>query len=419
MKRNYDYVLIDSRTGLSDVADICTIELPDVLTVCFTLSDQSIEGAANVAQQISGRYRDRNIRVLPVPMRIEDGEKEKLDIGRSLARIRFEGFPAGMTQEAPRLYWASVEVPYKPFYAFEEILATFGDDPGSPASLLSSFERITDSVTDGRGHLAAPDSGGSPAAVQGDLCPAAAVRPDPGVPELRPRGPDVGRLDRGRADPGRVPGGAAQHHGQRRPGQPRPAGRARAPECPAGHRRAFVGLHAFPRGPGRSGKPCRPRTRPERTGSSYRSGSATSASANRSPTIRSFDLARTGRRPGHREAALGPRPARPALRRRSRHGRAAALPRAGPADLERGRPERRLHRAGRHPGTDPGQAGRRRHDRGGRPGPVRAGRGGQDPAGPGVRAPVHGRLRPGLVGPLGAIRRDQRRPWPSWRERWA
>ena len=54
MKRNYDYVLIDSRTGLSDVADICTIQLPDVLVVCFTLSDQSIEGAANVARQISG-----------------------------------------------------------------------------------------------------------------------------------------------------------------------------------------------------------------------------------------------------------------------------------------------------------------------------------------------------------------------------
>ena len=49
MKQNYDYVLIDSRTGLSDVADICTIELPDVLTICFTLSDQSIEGAASVA----------------------------------------------------------------------------------------------------------------------------------------------------------------------------------------------------------------------------------------------------------------------------------------------------------------------------------------------------------------------------------
>ena len=150
MKEKYDYVLIDSRTGLSDVADICTIELPDVLTICFTLSDQSIEGAANVARQISGRYRDRNIRVLPVPMRIEDGEKEKLDVGRALARMKFEGFPAGMTPEDSALYWASVEVPYKPFYAFEETLATFGDDPGSPASLLAAFERITDSITAGQ-----------------------------------------------------------------------------------------------------------------------------------------------------------------------------------------------------------------------------------------------------------------------------
>jgi hypothetical protein len=150
MKDKYDYVLIDSRTGLSDVADICTIELPDVLAVCFTLSDQSIEGAASVARQISSRYRERNIRVLPVPMRIEDGEKEKLDVGRALARMRFEGFPEGMTQERSAQHWASVEVPYKPFYAFEETLATFGDDPGSPTSLLASFERIADAVTDGR-----------------------------------------------------------------------------------------------------------------------------------------------------------------------------------------------------------------------------------------------------------------------------
>jgi CO dehydrogenase nickel-insertion accessory protein CooC1 len=149
MKQNYDYVLIDSRTGLSDVADICTIELPDVLTVCFTLSDQSIEGAANVAGQISNRYRDRNIKVLPVPMRIEDGEKEKLDIGRSTARRRFEGFPQGLPQAEALAYWTSVEVPYKPFYAFEEVLATFGDEPGSPASLLAAFERITAAVTSG------------------------------------------------------------------------------------------------------------------------------------------------------------------------------------------------------------------------------------------------------------------------------
>jgi TIR domain/Tetratricopeptide repeat/AAA domain len=149
MKKNYDYILIDSRTGLSDVADICTIELPDTLAICFTLNDQSLEGGASVARQINGRYRDRNIRVLPVAMRIENAEKEKLDAGRALARTRFEGFPTGLTKEQNAQYWATVEVPYLPFYAFEETLATFGDQPGTPNSLLAAFERLTDAVTAG------------------------------------------------------------------------------------------------------------------------------------------------------------------------------------------------------------------------------------------------------------------------------
>jgi len=37
-KRNfdvYDYVLIDSRTGVSDTSGICTVHMPDTLVVCF------------------------------------------------------------------------------------------------------------------------------------------------------------------------------------------------------------------------------------------------------------------------------------------------------------------------------------------------------------------------------------------------
>jgi hypothetical protein len=149
MRRNYDYTLIDSRTGLSDIADICTVHLPDVLVDCFTLNDQSINGAANIARSVDQRFQQRNIRILPVPMRIDEAEKEKLDAGRALARACFDHFPRGMDDEAANAYWASVEIPYRPFYAFEELLATFGDSPGSPLSLLASFERLTAMITQG------------------------------------------------------------------------------------------------------------------------------------------------------------------------------------------------------------------------------------------------------------------------------
>ncbi|WP_031480782.1 FxSxx-COOH system tetratricopeptide repeat protein [Streptomyces bicolor] len=148
MRQNYDYVLIDSRTGLSDIADICTAHLPDILVDCFTFSNQSIDGASAVAHDIHERFRSRSIRVLPVPMRIDEGEKEKADAGRSLARARFAGFPAGLTDDELTSYWGSVEVPYRPYYAYEETLATFGDEAGVAGSLLAAFERLTGVLTD-------------------------------------------------------------------------------------------------------------------------------------------------------------------------------------------------------------------------------------------------------------------------------
>ncbi|MFE3933781.1 KGGVGR-motif variant AAA ATPase, partial [Streptomyces goshikiensis] len=149
MKRNYDYVLIDSRTGLSDIADICTVHLPDVLVDCFTLSDQSIDGAAAVARQIDERFGDRGIKIYPVPMRIDEGEKEKADAGRALARIKFDRFPSGLVGDELTSYWGAVEIPYRPYYAYEETLATFGDEAGLTNSLLSAFERLTAVVTEG------------------------------------------------------------------------------------------------------------------------------------------------------------------------------------------------------------------------------------------------------------------------------
>jgi MinD-like ATPase involved in chromosome partitioning or flagellar assembly len=150
MRRHYDYVLIDSRTGLGDIADICTVHLPDVLVDCFALSTQNIEGAAQIAKIIGDQHRRRSIRVLPVPMRVELGEKERADASRAFATRLFSGLPAGMSDAERKAYWAEIAVPYQPFYAFEEMLAVFGDEPGNPASMLSSFERITAHITNGK-----------------------------------------------------------------------------------------------------------------------------------------------------------------------------------------------------------------------------------------------------------------------------
>ena len=150
MKAHYDYTLIDSRTGLSDIADICTVHLPDILVDCFTLNYQSIEGAAAVAKSVDQRYHYRNIRVLPVPMRVDEAEKDKADAGLDLARTKFDPFPKAMSEYDKNDYWASVVIPYKPYYNFEETLAAFGDAPRSPLTLLGAYERLAAAITEGR-----------------------------------------------------------------------------------------------------------------------------------------------------------------------------------------------------------------------------------------------------------------------------
>ncbi|HEX3512665.1 MAG TPA: FxSxx-COOH system tetratricopeptide repeat protein [Trebonia sp.] len=149
MKAQYDYALIDSRTGLSDVADICTAHLPDVFVDCFTLSTQGIEGSAQVAKSIGELHGYRGIRVLPVPMRVDPFEQERVEAGRIFAQRRFENLPSEMTVAQRRAYWTGVEVPYRPYYAYEEMLAVFGDSPGIPGSMLSAYERLTGYITDG------------------------------------------------------------------------------------------------------------------------------------------------------------------------------------------------------------------------------------------------------------------------------
>lgn len=149
MREEYDYVLIDSRTGVSDASGICTVQMPDALVVCFTLNHQSIEGAAAVAASVYEQRRrvEPAVQIFPVTMRVENGEKDKLELRREYARERFKRFPAHVPHEKLDDYWGGVEVIYVPYYAYEEILAPFADKRGQTVSLLASVERLTAYLT--------------------------------------------------------------------------------------------------------------------------------------------------------------------------------------------------------------------------------------------------------------------------------
>lgn len=78
-KANYDYVFIDSRTGLADVAGICTMLLPDQVALCFVLNRQNIDGVSKIAAAIRVAREDQ-IELRAVPMRVsQTGTSEEND----------------------------------------------------------------------------------------------------------------------------------------------------------------------------------------------------------------------------------------------------------------------------------------------------------------------------------------------------
>jgi cellulose biosynthesis protein BcsQ len=149
MRAEYDYVLIDSRTGVSDTAGICTVQMPDDLVVCVRMNSQAIEGAATVASSAAGQRRGSPtpLRIFPVPTRVESVELELHQRAFELAKKKFRDLTPHIQDESA--YWRDVSVPYIPGLAFSEIPAAFAEGHAS-AKLLEPAERLISYLMDGK-----------------------------------------------------------------------------------------------------------------------------------------------------------------------------------------------------------------------------------------------------------------------------
>jgi MinD-like ATPase involved in chromosome partitioning or flagellar assembly len=166
----YKYILIDSRTGLTDISGICTSLMPTLLVVVFTPNRQSLTGLVDLVQR-AAKYRKqssdlRPLVVFPLPSRIEANEpilREQWRFGDPKLDIpgyqpRFESlFRQVYDLDECRLdrYFEEVQIQHIPRYAYgEEIAAlTERDDRFSlTRSYKSLVERLAQRTYPWRGY---------------------------------------------------------------------------------------------------------------------------------------------------------------------------------------------------------------------------------------------------------------------------
>ncbi len=153
--RRYDYVLVDSRTGLTDVGSICTVMMPEKLVLVFAPNEQSINGALEVGRQaVEHRARQRHdlrpLPLFPLLSRVENAEQELQREWTDKAQRRFEDvFREIYDLDACDLsrYFAAIQVPHRSYYAYGERIATEEQKALELNSLAAAFRHVTTALT--------------------------------------------------------------------------------------------------------------------------------------------------------------------------------------------------------------------------------------------------------------------------------
>lgn len=89
----FDYVLIDSRTGYTDVGGICTRQLPDSVVLMFIPTPQNIEGLVSVVNSIRNEkypVRDNAVKLLFCPSNVPDVDDEEEILANLLKKASFD-----------------------------------------------------------------------------------------------------------------------------------------------------------------------------------------------------------------------------------------------------------------------------------------------------------------------------------------
>jgi tetratricopeptide (TPR) repeat protein len=124
----YDLVLVDSRTGVTEMGGICSYQLADQIVMLCAANRQNLRGTENVAidftsERVMARRGDRPINLVVVPARIEQRDPALLEgFLHDFDAVFQRYFPARLQEEG--LGARTLMIPYQPELAFEERVVT-------------------------------------------------------------------------------------------------------------------------------------------------------------------------------------------------------------------------------------------------------------------------------------------------------
>jgi WD40 repeat protein len=157
---HFRYVLIDSRTGETDISGICTRLLPEKLVVVFTPNRQSLLGVLGIIQKSTDYRRrsadERKLMVYPLPSRIELSEDVLRKQWRTDRHFGYQPLFETLFRETYELkrcdlknYFNKVQIRHASSFAYGETIAVSSNEPDDDFSLTNRYTIFTDILANG------------------------------------------------------------------------------------------------------------------------------------------------------------------------------------------------------------------------------------------------------------------------------
>lgn len=149
-KEDYDFILTDCRTGITDIGGISTVQLPDTLAFFFTANHQSLNGAVEVVGRIIKARNDLpydrgGLICIPVVSRF-DGRVE-YELSKYWDRVfesEVESFYSNWIHKnlKPIQMLRFIRIPYVPRWSFGESLPVVEDPRKDAESINYALETL-------------------------------------------------------------------------------------------------------------------------------------------------------------------------------------------------------------------------------------------------------------------------------------
>ena len=149
-KAGYDLVLIDSRTGVTEMGGICGYQLADVIVMMCGANHQNVDGTWSMledfrSQPVEGLRRGRPIEIVVVPARVEQCAPALLSEFFARFDARFgDLLPARLADAGTG--FRDLTIPYDPQFAFEERVARNPEEKAAKEHLAATFSHLADVI---------------------------------------------------------------------------------------------------------------------------------------------------------------------------------------------------------------------------------------------------------------------------------